>query len=221
MAAVDTIVVKDNLQFTHADTTDIFSVDADKQAGEAVQTQGVVLPANVLAARVLINNAYGNTALTPGGSQVHARVRCTEVTGVTTTSVTKVQNVQALEWTAVAAGSIQESSEIDLTNVYDAMLHIDVAITGTTAHLGTEVVVQVRKEATVDEWTDWSRFVMLSGKTAINVGVASEAASGQAVIAVTNPVTSNMDHVGRCIFLLDATVANSEICYQTECGADS
>ncbi len=221
MASIDTIVVNDNLQFTHADTTDIYSVDADKFAGEAVESFVALLPMNATAARVIINNAYGNTALVAGGAQVHARVRVTAVTGITTTTVTKTQNTQPLEWTVIAAGSIVEATEIDLTNIYEAMVEIDLALSATTAHLGTEVIIQVRKEVTTEEWTEWCRVVRLSGKTAIKSDVLSEAASGQKVIAVTNPVTANLDHVGRNIFLLDATVAQCEICYQTECGADA
>lgn len=217
MAAIDTIEVLDNLQFTHADTADIYSVDANGFAGEAVESgPPIALPLATLAARVIVNNAYGAT-----GSTVHARVRCTTVAGITTTSVTKTQDTQPLEWTSVALGAIQESTEIDLTDIMDALLHIDVALTGTTAHLGTEVRVQIRKEVTVDEWTDWWTVVRCSGKTAIKNDIASEAASGQKVIAVANPVAGNLDHIARQIFILDATVAQCEIAYQTACGADS
>jgi hypothetical protein len=216
MAAIDTIEVLDNLQFTHADTADIYSVDAAGEAGEAVVTIPIALPMEASAARVIINNAYGAT-----GSTVHARVRCTDVTGITATTVTKTQNTQPLEWTSVALGAMQESAEIDLTNIMGPLLHIDLALTGTTAHLGTEVRVQIRKEATVEEWTDWCRVVRLSGKTAIKNDIASEAASGQKVIATANPVAGNLDHVARNIFILDATVAQCEIVYQTAFGADT
>ena len=178
MAAVDTIEVLDNLQFTHADTADIYTVHADGQAGESVVTVPVLLPMNASAARVLINNNYGAT-----GSTVHARVRCTAVTGITTTTVTKTQNTEALDWTSIALGVCQESTEVSLADIYEAMLHIDVAITGTTAHLGTEILIEVRKEATVDDWTMFTRFVVLSGLTAFKTDVASEAASGQKVIS--------------------------------------
>lgn len=216
MAAIDTIEVLDNLQFTHADTTDIYTAHADGQAGESVATVAILLPMNVLAARVIVNNNCGAT-----GSTVYARVRCTEVTGITTTTVTKVQNVQPLEWTSVALAAWAESTEIDLTNIYEAMLHVDVAIVGTTAHLGTEIRVQVRKEQTTEEWTDWSRSVVLAGVTAFKTDVAAEAASGQKVISVTNPTAGNLNHICKNIFLMDATIAQCEIVYQTACGADA
>ena len=215
MAAIDTIEVLDNLQFEHLNTADIYTVHADGIAGEAVATVAVILPMNASAARVLISN-NGAT-----GSQVHARVRATAVTGMTTTTVTKTQNTQPLEWTAIALNAvIVESSEIDLTNVYEAMVHVDVAITGTTAHLGTDIIVEVRKEVTVDEWTVWTRFSMLSGKTAFKTDVADTAAAGQKVIAIANPTAGNLNHINKRLFILDATVAQCEIVRETACGAD-
>lgn len=216
MAAIDTIEVLDNLQFTHADTTDIFHVHADGEVGESVKTIPIILPMNASAARVLISN-NGAT-----GSTVCARVRCTAVTGITTTTVTKTQNTQPLEWTSIALlAVVVESTEIDLTNVYEAMVHVDVALAGTTAHLGTDIIVEVRKEATVDEWTVWARQSVLSGLTPLKVDVLAESASGQKVINVNNPTTANLNHINKRIFLLDATIANSEICYITACGADA
>jgi len=216
MAAVDTIEVLDNLQFEHLDTADIYTVHADAEAGESVEQRTVILPMNASAARVLISN-NGAT-----GSQVHARVRETKVTGMTQTTVTKTQNSQSLEWTAIALNAaIIESAEIDLTNIFEAMVHIDMAITGTTAHLGTDVIVMVRKEATVDEWTVWSRFSMLSGKTAFKTDVASTAAAAQKVISIANPTAGNLNHINKRLFILDATVANCEIVWETACGADT
>ena len=216
MASADTIEVLKNLQFEHLNTADIYTVHADGEAGESVKTIPVILPMNASGARVLISN-NGAT-----GSQVHARVRGTAVTGITTTTVTKVQNVQLLEWTAIALNAaIIESSEWDLTNVYEPMLHIDIAITGTTAHLGTDVIVEVRKEVTVDEWTVWNRCSVLSGLTAFKTDVADTAAAGQKVIAIANPTAGNLNHINKRLFILDATVANCEIVYETACGADS
>ena len=216
MADIDTIEVLDNLQFEHLNTADIYTVHADGQAGESVITIPIILPMNASAARVLISN-NGAT-----GSQVHARVRATAVTGMTTTTVTKTQNTQPLEWTAIALNAVVvESSEINLTNIYEAMVHVDVAITGTTAHLGTDIIVEVRKEVTVDEWTVWAQLSVLSGLTAFKTDVASTAAAAQKVIAIANPTAGNLNHINKRLFILDATVAQCEIVYETACGADA
>lgn len=214
MAAIDTIEVLDNLQFQHLDTADIYYVHADGMAGEAIKTLAITLPADASGARVIINNNYGAT-----GSTVMARVRLTAITS--NNPLTKTQNVQPLEWTSVALGADAETDDINLVGIWAATLHIAVAIVGTTAHLGTEIIVQVRNEATVDEWSEWARLVMCSGLTALKADVASTAAAGQKVIAVANPVTANLNHIMKNIFILDATVANCEICFQTACGADA
>jgi hypothetical protein len=217
MASIDTIEVLDNLQFTHSDTTDIYSVHADGFAGEAVETRMIPIQAdNIFGLRVLVNNNYGAT-----GSTVAAKIRVTGLTGLTTLS--KFQDQQLLEWTSVALGAVAtESSELDCSAIRSCFVHIFCAIVGTTAHLGTAFRIQVRNEATVDEWTDYiPEFTMCAGKTAFKTDVASEAASGQKVIAVSNPTAGNLNHINKKIFLLDATIANSEIVYQTACGADS
>jgi len=216
MADVDTIVVLDNLQFEHLNTANIFTINADGEAGEAVVTKIIMLPMNASAARVLVSN-NGAT-----GSAVYVRVKGTAVTGITTTTVTKTQNTELLAWQSLALNAvILESTEFSLANVYDAMVHVDVAIAGTTAHLGTEIIVEVRKEATVDEWTVWQRLSVLSGKTAFSTDVASTAAAAQKVIAIANPTAGNLDHINKRLFIEDATAANCEIVWQTECGADA
>ena len=216
MAAIDTIEVLDNLQFEHLNTADIYTVHADGQAGECVCTNPIAVPMPALGARVLVNNNYGAT-----GSTIIARVKATTVTGMTATTVTKTQNTQLLEWTSIALAEMAESTELDLTDVRDALFHIDVAIAGTTAHLGTEIIIQVRKEATVDEWTTICRFVVLSGLTAFKTDVLSTAAAGQKVIPINNPTAGNLNHINKWIFILDATIANCEMAFQTACGADA
>ena len=214
MAAIDTIEVLDNLQFEHLNTADIYTVHADGMAGESVKTHAIVLPPDASAARVIINNNYGAT-----GSTIVARVRATLLTGIAT--LTKTQNTQPLEWTSIALATYAEATEIDLTGAYAATIHVDIAIVGTTAHLGTEILVQIRKEATVDEWTEWARLVSCSGLTAYKTDVASTANADQKVIAIANPVTTGLfNHICKNLFILDATIASCEIVWLTACGAD-
>jgi len=217
MAAVDTIEVLNNLDFEHLNTADIYTVDADAQAGEALVTKPIYVPCLSLAgARVLISN-NGAT-----GSTVIARVRETKTSGITTTTVTKTQNTQSMEWNSIALNAvIVAGTEIVLTNIYELLIHVDVALAGTTAHLGTEIIVEVRKEVTVSEWTVYQRFSVLSGKTAFKADVLSTAAAGQKVIAVANPTAGNLNHINKRLFILDATVDNCEIVWQTACGADA
>jgi hypothetical protein len=104
---------------------------------------------------------------------------------------------------------------------YDAVLHIDCALTSAVAHAGTEIIVQIRSEdATPDEWTTLVAFVGPTG-TSFHVHPSGTAAAGQKVIPVANPTAGNLNHIGKWIFLKNATIANSEKVYQTQCGADA
>lgn len=216
MAAIDTIEVLDNLQFEHLDTADIYTVHADGFAGEAIETRAVYIAAEtVTGLRVIVNNNYGAT-----GSTICAKIRLTGLTGLT--ALSKFQNIQLLEWTSVAlAAASSVPTEADLSAVRSAILHVQCAIVGVTAHLGTEFIVEVRNEATVNEWTEYCRLVMCYGKTAFKTDVLSTAAAGQKVIAINNPTAGNLNHINKKLFILDATIANCEIVYQTACGADA
>ncbi len=216
MAAIDTIEVLDNLQFEHLNTADIYSVHADGFAGQAVESVAIPIECDkIFGLRVIVNNNYGAT-----GSTVYAKARMTGLTGLTTLS--KYQNIELLDWTSFAIAAVPSVPvEADLSAVRSGMLHLFCAIVGTTAHLGTEFVVQVRNEVTVNEWTKLFSFVMCAGKTAFKTDILSTAAAGQKVIAVENPTAGNLNHLMKNIFILNATIANCEVVYQTAVGADA
>lgn len=209
----DTITVLDGIQFTKPDTADVWTIDGEGSYYEAVKTYTVVLPASVSGARVIFNNNYDTSA-----SQVHVRVKVTKLTAIGT--LAKTENTQSLEWTVVAAQAIQETGAIDVSDAYEATLHIDCAISSTTSHVGTEIIVQCRSEASLDEWTTVSTFIGPVG-TAVKSDFAAEEAAGQTVLSITNPATGTLDHVGKFIFLQDTvTVAKCEIAYLVSCSGD-
>lgn len=216
MAAIDTIEVLDNLQFEHLNTADIYAVHADGFAGESVESKAIPIDCEkILGLRVLVNNNYGAT-----GSTIAAKIRMTGLTGLVTLS--KYQNIELLDWTSIALAAVAtKSSEADLSTVRSGMLHLFCAIVGTTAHLGTEFLVQVRNEATVDDWTKLFSFIMCASKTAFATDILSTAAAGQKVIPINNPTAGNLNHINKTLFILDATIANCEVVYQTACGADA
>lgn len=215
MAAIDTIEVMDNLQFEHLNTADIYTVHADAQVGESVVSIPFSVDPTLSGVKVIINNNYGAT-----GSTIAARVRATKVTALDADGIEKAQTDQLLEWTSVALANFVQSTELDLSAILQCTLHIDVAVIGTTAHLGTEVIILGRKEATVNEWTVIGRWAVLN-ITAFKTDVLSTAAAGQKVIPVNNPTAGNLNHICKFLFILDATIANSEIVFQTACGADA
>lgn len=137
-------------------------------------------------------------------------------------ALSKTENTQALEWTEVAAQGIQETGTISVSDSYDTVLHIDCALSNTTAHTGTEIIVQVASEAGVDDaWSDLARFISCVG-TAIKVDLGGDEAAGQTILTVTDPVTNNLDYQGKFVFLEHTgTIASSQIVYQIANSGDA
>ena len=137
-------------------------------------------------------------------------------------ALTKTETTQALEWTEIAQAGILETGSIDVSDAYSAILHIDCCLSSTTAHTGTEIIVQIASEAGVDDaWTDLTKFVGPVG-TAITVPLTGAEAAAQTVLTVTDPVTNNLDNSGKSIFLEDPnTVAQCEIVYVTTNSGDA
>ena len=213
--AADTITVLDNLQFEHLNTATANHVHADGFAGEAVESVAIPIDCNgILGLRVIVNNNYGAT-----GSTIIAKARMTGLTGLST--LTKYQNIELLDWTSFALAAVPTAPvEADLSTVRSGVLHLFCALNGTTAHLGTEFIVQVRNEVTVNEWTKLFSFIMCAGKTAILTALSGTAAAGQKVIPINNPTTALLNHINKNIFIVDATIGNSEIAFLTVNGGD-
>jgi len=201
----DTITVLDGIQFQKETTSDVYTLDGEGQNYEAVKTYPVALPVDVSGARVVFNGNYD-----PDGGRCHVRVK---VTKMTDTDPTKTEATQALEWTTVTPPETKETGAIDVSDSLSATLHIDVALSSVTASTGLEVIVQVRSEAALDEWTTLTRFIGPVG-TGQKSDFAAQEVVGQTVLSVTDPATGDLDHVGKFIFLEDtATIAQCEIAW--------
>lgn len=222
MADADTIVILDNLKHTQEVSATLFTIDSATASN--CKTWPIHIPLSASQARVIFNNNYD-----ADGMAVAVRVRVTKVTGMTTTGITKTENTEALAWTLIPGNvtdgtDIVETGTIDVSGSRATTLHIDMAIAEAGAHTGTEIEVQVASEAAVDDsWTTigGGKFVGPTGTVATAGVVHTESASGQKVISLTNPVASGFDWVGKWIFILNNTVANSEMVYEVEFGADA
>ena len=125
------------------------------------------------------------------------------------------------EWAEVAQNAVREGATTDVSGCYAATLHIFCCLSSTTAHTGTEIIVQVSANTSGDaDWFNLSPWVGPTG-TAISVALAGSEAAGQTELSVTNPVTNNMDNDGKWKFLEHTTVANSEVIFQTANSGDS
>ncbi len=220
--AIDTIEVLDNLRCEQLDTTEIWAIDGEGSAFDCVKSYAYSIPTPVKAARVVFNNWYDTAAC-----QVTVRVMVTGLTGIGT--LTKTEDVQIIEWTDIAPAVLitgggvgfLDTGVIDLSTYYESIIHIDMALTSAVAHTGTEIMVQIRKRTTTPpEWTMMNPFVGPTG-TPFHLHPSGTAAAGQKVIAVANPTAGNLNHIGKYLFLKNATIANSEMVYITQCGADA
>jgi len=126
------------------------------------------------------------------------------------------------EWAEVAQNTIREGATVDVSGCYAATLHIYCCLSSATAHTGTEIIVQLSSNTSGDEdWTPLTKFIGPIG-TAHKIDLGGDEAAAQTVLTVTDPVTNNLDHNGKFIFIEHTgTVANSEIVYQTTNSGDA
>lgn len=217
-AAADTIIVLDGIQHQKENTSDIYT--QDHATNEAVITRDFHIPMSAKAARVIFNGAYD-----PNGGRFHGRVKATMVTAVTPTSITKTANTQVMEWSTITPPAVLKSDPLDCSNSRYTDLHVDIAQSSVTANTtGIEIIVQVRKEDSLDEWTDLpgGRINVLALGAATKSDFAAQEAAGQTTLSVTDPTTGKLNHLGKFVFLEDtATIAQCEIAFVVECGADS
>ena len=206
----DTITVLDGIQF--AKDTDDKVYTQDTATGEAVKSFQIHIPLSYKAARVIFNGAFD-----PDGGRMHGRVKATLTTGMTTTGITKTANTQVMEWTIITPPAVIDSGALDCSGSRSTTLHIDIAQSSTDANTtGIEIIVQGRKEDSLDEWTDITRFNALSYIGVATVGdwnVGGNSAT-DTVLLIDNPATAGLDNIGKFIFLEDVnTIAQCEIAF--------
>lgn len=203
----DTIDVLDGIQFQKETTSDVYTID--DPTSEAVKSYAINIPKDASGVRVIFNGAYD-----PNGGRYHCRVKVTKVTEVATTSITKTENTQALEWTTCTPPAVLETGAIDVSDAMAVTVHIDVAMSSTTVNTtGIEIIVQIRKEDSLDEWTDLVRYIGPIGQ-AVKSDFGAQEVVGQTTLSVTNPATGGLDNLGKFIFLVDTvTIAKCEIAF--------
>jgi len=216
MAGVDEIDILDGLQFEQtAAASTVFTIDGEGEAFEAVKSYAVALPAAASSCRVIFNGNYD-----PDGAKHCVRVKCSKLTAIDTLTKTYAQ---VMEWTVVNPDDTPrmiETGAYDISDAYDATLHIDIAICEAEATTGLEAIVQIKNESGLDEWTTMTRFVGPIG-TGVGSDFSATEAVGQTALSVTNPTASHLNHIGQFIFIYNTTPASCEIAWLMACGADA
>jgi len=213
MAAADTILVLDGIQFQKETTSDIYT--QDHATNSSVFSKPFFIPLAFKAARVIFNGAYD-----PDGGRVHYRSKLLRTTSITTP--TKTANQQD-EWLTLTPPAVAESTAFDVSASWDSIVAVDVCQSSTTANTtGIQVIVQGRKEDSLDEWVTITQQIVLAFGAATKSDFAAQEAASQTTLSVTNPTTGKLNHLGKFVFLEDtATIAQCEIAFVVECGADS
>lgn len=123
--------------------------------------------------------------------------------------------VEALDvWAEIAQNAIREGAIGDLSPNYHSQLHLDLALTSEVAHTGTEIIVQIASAAADDEfWTDLVKFISITGTPAAETITNNPLAAAGTSITVAS--TTGLITDAKLLFLEDATLANSELVYQT------
>ena len=117
------------------------------------------------------------------------------------------------DWTAVAQNAMSKSAECDLSGVGSAVLHIQAALDTTTAHTGTQFIVQGSGSDTGNaDWHTIAPFVALIGTAATDAIEDAPLAAGSTAIKLTGHALTVLS---KWLFIKDGTLANSELVFES------
>jgi hypothetical protein len=113
------------------------------------------------------------------------------------------------DWTAVPQNTIVKSAELSTHGMRSSIMHIQAGLNTTTAHTGTQFIVQGSGSKTGDaDWHTITDFVALIGTAATDAIEDAPLAAGSMSIALTGHALTVL---GKLLFIEDATLADSEI----------
>jgi hypothetical protein len=127
------------------------------------------------------------------------------------------------DWTAVAQNAVGESGTLDTSGHYATELYIQAFLDTTTAHTGTEFIIQVSSNTSGDEdWHDLTKFVELIG-TANSENISDNPLSAGSTTITVADTGGNYETppMGRWLAIEDGTLVNSELILNTGFTADT
>jgi hypothetical protein len=121
------------------------------------------------------------------------------------------------DWTAVAAQATGESAVIDISGNYSTAIQIQAFLDSTTAHEGTEFIVQVSFNSSGDEdWSDLTKFKALIGTANSEAITNNPLSSSSTTITVADTGGAyETEPMGKWIAIEDGTLVNSELIWLT------
>ena len=123
------------------------------------------------------------------------------------------------DWTAVAQNTVGESAEYDMSDAFEALLHIQAALDTTTIHTGTKFIIQISSAESGDEdWIDFAEFTALIGTAASDAVENNPLAAGATSITLTGHALTTE---GVWLFIEDGTLINSEMVFESAQAANT
>ncbi len=126
---------------------------------------------------------------------------------------------QIQDWTAVAQNTIAKSAEYDFSAKHEGILMIQAALDTVIAHTGTEFIVQISGSSSGDEdWQEFAKWVALIGTAATDLIENNPLAASSITITLT---AHALTVLGKWLLIEDATLANSELIYESASATNS
>jgi len=122
------------------------------------------------------------------------------------TKTTAIDQIDA--WQPVVAGTLVEGAAKDISDAFEALLYIEVALVEAVAHSGAEIIVEVSYGD--DNWMLLTTFLGTAETPATTTLNDAAANAGDSSLTLTDATTGDFDVPGRKWFILDGTYANSE-----------
>lgn len=126
------------------------------------------------------------------------------------------------DWNACAVQTGEESGIISFTGNYAGAIMIQAFLDTTTAHEGTQFIVQVSFATSGDEdWADYTQFLGLVGTANSEAILDNPLAATSTTIDVADTGGGyETEPMGKWIAIEDGTLANSELVWLTDFAAD-
>ena len=122
------------------------------------------------------------------------------------TKTTTIDEIDA--WQAVTAATLGEGNADSISDSYNTILYVEVALIEAVAHSGCEVIIEVSYGD--DNWMELTRFVGTAETAATTQTAENPTPAGDTTVTLDDSATGDFDVVGRKWFIKDGTIGNSE-----------
>jgi len=114
-------------------------------------------------------------------------------------------------WQSLAAATLAVGNSEDVSASYSTVVYVEVALTGAAAQDGVTVIVEIAP-LPGDDWVELAAFTGTAETPGVDdLNEAGGTSAGDTTITLTDATTDEFDVIGRRWFIVDTTVAESEV----------